>query len=768
MNPNGSYRIELDRFKISNNSMNAMDTADGINAAIVWARSEGYTHVILPRGTYSVRMNPNSLVAIDLLSGIHLELEQGCVITIEANSSPSYSIIQMKGISQAKLSGGKLVGDKKNHTYDMTVKFVRGGVNADGALNNDPAWIRSEVIDRYANPGLLASFRLWSISGVNATGYQFYQYKDSISKDTLVGSRTNGLFAPASTAGRGWFLNEEGDITKNNKMIFAIKPGTALTDNQIADIQAKIDHSSYTHEMGRGIGVLGSNHVDICGVEILNCTGDGIFTTWQQYLIDPALYTQEQMGQFIRIYDCHIHHCRRQGISICSSNDTHIYRNRIHDIGYDDDGITTNFRNGTPPMFGIDIESMFSETNIPFKNADRPNGIELNYRVRVSDNYIYNNARGHFINADGTDVVIQNNTFEGYNVGGVGSNSNFSAVKFLDNTFNSCDLTVQGNNFVNGGVFNKGNLKLLDVKGAVIQNCQLKEGKVNGSSVYGYFGTPITNVVGSTFTYAAAHGMGNGAQIVFEQWVGQVPTGISIDKLYYTVNITATSFQVSETLGGAPVILKDAGLPGFNISRFNYGRCYMTNITIERDWRPDNALLQGINLFLTGAVMENIKVKNYDFALLVPQDYAGRPNILRGVTLVEGSARLEGCHVSNGEFMRAKSVTLGAMDIQLGSTDDKFNRQVTVRNSIFHNLGVFMDGNSLLTGCTLINSSIGRANNTKKAVVSLSYLENTKLNFIWLNMNQSATVVKNVFKGVSIAGSSPYLSLVDNTDLGKI
>lgn len=767
MNQYGSYRIELDRFSINNNSLNSSVTTDGINAALVWAKSEGYTHVILPRGRYTVKLNPSTSVAIKMQSGIHFELEEGCTIELEANSSPRYAIIEMKGIAGAKLSGGKLVGDKKNHIYEIYVKFVRGGVNADGSLNNDQSWIRSEIVDRYANPGLLSNFRLWSIGGVNATGFQFYQYKDTVSKDTFVGSRTNGLFAPANTEGRGWFLNEEGDVTKNNKMIFAIKPSTALTDQQILSIQAKVDHTFYTHEKGLGIGLYGSNQIDISGIEILNCTGDGILTEWQEYLLDPAQYTQEQMGQFIRIHDCHIHHCRRQGISLCASNDAHVFRNKIHDIGYDDDGVTTNFRNGTPPMFGIDIESMYSETNIPIKTPERLNGIEMNYRIRVSENYIYNNVRGHIINADGTDIIIENNTFEGYNVGGVSSNPNFRNVKFLNNTFNSCELTVQGDQFVNGGVFSKANLKLLDVRGAVVQNCMIKDGMVYGSNVYGYFGSPITNVAAGTFTYAAAHGMGNGAQVVFEQWVGQIPSGLSIDKLYYTVNVTTNGFQVSETLGGTPVVIKDGGQSGFNISRFNYGRCYLSNITIERDWRADNNLTYGLNLFSAGSVIENIKLKNYDFSLLVPQNYVGRPNTLKGLTLVEGSARFEGSHVSNAEFMRAKSTVMGAMDIQLGATQDGYNRQVTLRNSLFHNLGIIMDGNSLITGSTFLNASIGRANNTKKAIVAQSYLENTKVNFYWLTINQSVTLVKNVFKGVTIAGVSPYVSLVDNTDLGK-
>jgi hypothetical protein len=767
MNLHGSYRIELDRFNISNTGMNAAETTKGINDAINWAKSEGFIHVILPAGSYTVGLDPSSLVAINMKSGIHLELEQGCVIKLEGNSSPNYAIIEMRGINNAKISGGKLVGDKKEHIYEIAVKFVRGGVNADGTLNNNPSWIRSEVIDRYANPGLLASFRLWSIPGVSAVGYQFYQYKDTISKDTLVGSRTNGVFAPASSGGRGWFLNENKDLSKNNKMIFAIQPTSPLSDSQIADIRAKVDNSFYTHESGYGIGSFGSNQIEIGHMEISDCTGDGILTGYEKYQLDPALYTQDQMGQNVLIHDCHIHHCRRQGISICASNDTHIFRNKIHHIGFADDGVTTNFRNGTPPMFGIDLESMYSETNIPYKRADRPNGLELNYRIHIEDNYIYNNVRGHFVNADGTNVLLDGNTFEGANVGGVSSNPNFPNVKYVNNSFNGCELWVQGDNFVNGAVIQNGNLKLLDVRGAVVRDCQVKDGSVYGSSLYGYFGSPAVNVAAGTFTFKTAHGVGNGAQVSFEQWIGKVPTGISVDKMYYTVNVTSLGFQVSESLGGAPAIITDAGMPGFNVSRFNYGRCYLADITVERDWRPNNTLAPNFNLLAAGAVLENITVKNYDLSILVPQDYAGRPTIVNGLTLIEGSARFEGSHVSNSEFIRAKTPLLGNTDIQLGSNDAKYTRQVTLRNGLFQNLGIVMDGNSLVTGSTFVNASVGKADNAKKAIISSSYFENSKLNFNWLRQNQSAIVAKSVFRGVTVTGTAPYIRLEDNTDLGS-
>ncbi|WP_256757701.1 right-handed parallel beta-helix repeat-containing protein [Cohnella sp. WQ 127256] len=762
-----TYVIDLVQFGIHNDGTNAPATTAGINSAITWAKAQGHNHILLPNGTYKVKMDPVSFSAIIMQSGMHFEMDDGCSIEMETNSSPNYNIFQLKSIDDVKISGGAIVGDKKTHVYEIYIGFERGGINADGSYNTNPNWIRSKIIDRYEHPGLLSTFRLWNTSSaLVATGYRFYQYKNIVSSATLVGSRADGGFAPTYPTGRGWFLNNAGGIVENNKMVLAIDiTASPLTDTEIADLSLKIDNSYYTHESGHGIGLYGSNHIELVNIDISNCTGDGILTGWAQYQIDPLLYTQEQMGQHISIHSCNIHHCRRQGISLCASNDTFVYHNNIHDIGYDDDGVTTNFRNGTAPMFGIDIESMVGESNIPYKMEDRPNGLELNYRIIIKNNYIHNNNRGHFVNADGTNLTIESNTFEGYNVGGVSSHPGNTQVKFLNNTFLGCELWVQGDNFVNGADFVKGNLRFLDVRGAAVNNIRIKDGIMYGSSVYGYFGTPSVNAVTGTFTYATPHGMGNGAKICFEQWIGSVPTGISVDKLYYTVNITSTSFQVSETKGGAPVVISDVGVAGFNISRFNYGRCYITNITVERDWRNDNASSPNFSLLAAGAVIRNVTVKNYDVSVLVPQNYVGRPNTIEGLTLIEGGARFEGCHLSGGKFVRAKTGALGKTDIQFGSTSAQYTRRIQVQDSSFHLLGAVLDGNALVTDCQFIQSAIVKGNNDNKAIIADCYLENTNVNFYWINKVYSATVAKCVFNNVVVTGTSPYVILLDNTTL---
>ncbi|MDP4083186.1 MAG: right-handed parallel beta-helix repeat-containing protein [Bacillota bacterium] len=678
---------------------------------------------------------------------------------MEANSSPYYRFFEVTGVQNVKISGGKLIGDKQVHIYELKIKFVRGGVNSDGSLKDNPNFIHSEILDRYQNPGLLREFRLWAIDGIKATNYSFYQYKDMVSSTTLVGSRNNGGFAPTNPTGRGWF----GPIDAVNKMIFVIDISSSpLTDTQIGQIAAKVDTSKFTHEWGQGIEIKGSTQVMIQNVEIMNCTGDAISTSWLEYKQNPNDYTQEQMGLKIYIKDCNLHHCRRQGISLCGSNDIYVENNKIDHIGFADDGITVD---GTAPMFGIDIESIWSETNIPTWRPELDQkGFELNTRIHIYRNYIYNNARGHIVNADGINVLIEKNTFEGWNVGGISSYPNNMYIQYINNTFIGCELVVQGDNVVNGANLNIGNIKLFNIKGGIVENCKIKDVMFYGSSTYGYFGSPQSvDVSSGIFTFSSPHGMGNGAKVVFEQWLGKVPSGINPDKLYYTVNVTSTSFQVAETKDGTPVKITDTGTLGFNVSRYDYGRCYISNIIVERDWRDDNSLTPNVNLILTGGVLKNITVKNYEVNIIAPKSYVGSPITVEGLTIIEGGAGLDACNLSNGKFIRVKKGIMGG-DVTFSSSAQNI-RKIVANSCLFQNVGVNV-GNILLNSSTFLNSYIQKPSylDSLNSTISNCSLENTKLNLHWLATSNSMVIARCTFDNVSMDVNS-NTKMIENVSL---
>lgn len=745
-----TYTIDNQKFGIKNDGTSPKETTKGINDAITWAIANGYNHVYLTGGKYSVEVNlSDPAVAIDMQDNLHFEMSKSCTIELVGNSAPSYRIFNVFYKKNVKISGGKVVGDKNSHYYEISVGFVRGGVDANGQPNDNPNFIRSEIIDRYLNRGLLSNFRLWKMDKITAPKYSFFQYKDEVSSTGFKLSRLDGGFAPTSPTGRGW----GGQIGDYNKMVFVIDiTNSPLTDEEIAELTAKVDNMYYTHEGGYGVGIFASWFVEIDGVEISHCTGDGILTGIGAHYEDPSKYTYDDIGGNIIIQNCHIHHNRRQGISLCGPNDVTVYNNNIHHTGFADDDVTTDFRNGCAPMFGIDIESMVGEKpGFPYEHLQYERvGFQTNYRINIKDNYVHHNNRGHFVNCDGTFVTLENNTFEGWTVGHVSSYPNNWYVKYLDNTFISTDLIIAGNNQVNGAQIYKGNLRASDPRGAVVSNVQIREGTVMISSVYGYFGTPsVVDVATGTFTFAKDTGIGSGGQICFEQWLGKVPTGIDVNKTYWTVNATAKAFQVSETKGGAPVVITDVGTAGFNVSRFNYGTLNIQNVSVERGWRKDASIETGFSLLSVGGVVKNISIKNYDVDIKPPADYVGRPISVDGLTVIEGTANFQCCTLMNAEFMKAKAKRLGG-DIAFGSTAAQYTRKVRVKNAHFENVDIVLEGNVLLDSATIINAGIGKSNSdTRVATVINSYIENSKLNFHWLSSPNQVVLTNNVLRATT-------------------
>ncbi|WP_417898977.1 chitobiase/beta-hexosaminidase C-terminal domain-containing protein [Bacillus haimaensis] len=772
-NLSSPYLIELSRWNIFNDGTNSLETTNGINNAINWAKSQGINHVFLPIGYYKLNLIPFvfedelnlSFTCINMVSDMHFEMAEGCILELEGNGSPGYSIFQIKGKRNVKISGGKIIGDRKTHFYELEVRFERGGINPDGSLNDDTNYIRSHVIDRYDHPGLLNNFRLWEINGINvANGYSFYQYKDTITRNNFVGFRDNGGFAPLSPTGRGWLL--QPDIDANNKMIFTIDiSNNPLSEEQVNNIQAKVDNGRYTHEWGQGIEIAGSNYIEIDRVEICNCTGDAISTGWLKYHSNPNNYTQEQMGNHVYIHDCNLHHCRRQGITLAAANDVIVYKNKIHHIGKDDDGISTNFRSGIPPMFGIDIESMVGESNIPYKfpyyNRD---GFELNFRIFISNNHIFHNERGHIVNADGNHVTVSNNIFEGWNVGGISSYPTNMYIMYLDNTLLNTELVIKGDDYVSGIIGHNSNIKLMDVRGASIQNIRLKNGLFYGNANYGYFGSPSINVETSTFT-VNNHNMGNTAKVIFEQWVGKVPTGISVDKIYYVTNRTANTFQISETENGNPVIFYDSGEWGFSVNRYEYGRCYINNVVVERDWNTGGTN-SGFGIVAPGCVIKNVTIKNHLININGNGSniYLGRPLIIDGLKLIDSGGNVRDCYITNSEFIRNRSKSISP-DLRFGEVPFMENK-VQIKNCSFKNIDVILI-NSIVSNSSFYNVRLAKSDNISVSQVIQSYLERSTIDAYWLEKTESYTFARNTFNNVTtnINRNPDTTILIDNIDI---
>lgn len=756
------YVIDLIKWGIKIDNTDPTNTTNGINNAINWAKSQGYNKVFLGSGTYSI-----SLSGINIPSGIHLELAPDCILQLVTNSATGYSIIHFYQVNHAKFSGGKIIGDRQTHKYSLNIKWERGGVNTDGSLNTNSNFIRSEVLDRNAPEDAIIShsFRLWKPSGasVNLTenGYSFYQYKDTVTPSTFVNYRTNGVFAPSAPTGRGWF----DESNKCNKMIFVIDiSATPLTDADIAKLTAKVDTDAWTGEWGYGVSIEGSSYIEIENVDISECTGDAINTGFI-YSYDPSLYNKDtSIGHHIFIRNCNLHHCRRQGISLSGPNDIYVENNEIHHIGYNGDTASADFQYFTAPGYGIDIESLVSQSNLPYQDERVDvvkKGFEVNYRIFILNNFVHDNNKGHLVNVDGTYVTVENNLFRG---AGYVTAYDYPYMRWLNNTYQDCTLQLQADHFLNGGFLQNSVLSLINVNGAMIQNVKMKGGRVSGGATIGYFGYPKTvNVSTGTFTFAVAHGMGNGAKVVFEQWAGKIPSGLSTDKIYYTVNVSTYGFQVSETLGGTPVVITDSGTAGFNISRYNYGRLLIDGLLIEVDSLLDTS--SSFAITVAGAVIKNVTTKNVGIAIQVPSNYVGRPTVIEDISVIEGGANFQGSYVSNGRFIRSKSKGYG-LNNAIGIQNSQYLR-TNILNSLFQNSDIDM-GNVLIDNCTLIGSNLQKVNDTASySTILRTYIENASVLLHWIT-DQKVTlgdcllnnVTLDLGKGVKKFGN---INIVDGT-----
>ena len=137
------------------------------------------------------------------------------------------------------------------------------------------------------------------------------------------------------------------------------------------------DDGATAHDEGHNITIQNeSEFVLIDSVNIVDATGDGILLVGQK--------GEGSSVKNVTIRNCNFGNNRRQGISIVGGVNILIHNNEIHHT------------NGTSPQFGIDIESLSYESK----------------DIIIRENYFHHNAGGDFVNADGRNVLFEDNRLE--------------------------------------------------------------------------------------------------------------------------------------------------------------------------------------------------------------------------------------------------------------------------------------------------------------------------------------------------------------------
>ena len=165
--------------------------------------------------------------------------------------------------------------------------------------------------------------------------------------------------------------------------------------------------SSSTHEWGFGICVSASTNVTIEGVTIKKTTGDGIILEGSY----EPLSSGGKVSSKVKISNCDISNCRRQGISVVGSTDSEIKGNKIYNI------------RGTDPQYGIDVEPEF---DYPVDN------------LKIHGNTIYGCSGGAITCCKGSNYEVYDNKCTDNNIIAVFS----SNVKIYENTIEDTFIRV--------------------------------------------------------------------------------------------------------------------------------------------------------------------------------------------------------------------------------------------------------------------------------------------------------------------------------------
>jgi parallel beta-helix repeat protein len=114
------YVIELDRWEISSDRGDPIETRSRMNEAILWATQNGFDKIVVPAGTYLVGEATNDAYAagIELQGNMTFELAQGAVIEMAPNDRWNYCVITVNDKSNVTIRGGEVRGDRANHIYE--------------------------------------------------------------------------------------------------------------------------------------------------------------------------------------------------------------------------------------------------------------------------------------------------------------------------------------------------------------------------------------------------------------------------------------------------------------------------------------------------------------------------------------------------------------------------------------------------------------------------------------------------------------------------
>lgn len=224
--------------------------------------------------------------------------------------------------------------------------------------------------------------------------------------------------------------------------------------------------------------------------------------------------------------------------------------------------------------------------------ANLANGlVDVNVAANIYIAHLTINTVGTTTSAVTIDCKSQNITLDD-----VGYDTNING----DTIFDAGDTTQYINNF---WFITTGNTWALNLNKNVANHtgggCTYAGNNhaVLGGSVYGGPGPQgaVTFNIGAS-TVTATSGQqptANGVTVMFTDVGGSLPTGLSIGTIYYVVNLSGLTFQVSATSGGAPISLSGSATGSPVATQVGGNGVRVTQTGAGTTWREEGVLIEG-------------------------------------------------------------------------------------------------------------------------------------------------------------------------------
>lgn len=481
--PDSAYVIELDRWGVNNNGLEAVNTTKGINDALVWASQQGFKEVVLPKGTYLIDeknpIAPQSFMTFNL---------NGSTLKIRTNNSEIYRVIRVYQKNFSRITNGIIVGDKGTHdyyngaakwkpntTYSINDKVIPTNTIADSSRyyymctaiatgvsgTVEPSWNPSSVtLDGGIKWTAVARGTHEGGTGININGGKFITV-DNLEIYNLTGDAVNcggdggtlPYYLRFSTSSVGGLSPIDGTPTnETNKIRWTTK--IPMDDPVISKFGT---FGIY----GNGYGYLGSE-ITATHYDVLFYNKDDIFhssRTKVQFfddveVPDGASYAKivlyqntipsdqgnqlwvavNRNCQHIYFEKLNLHHCRRQGMSL-GGKFIYVRDNEIHHI------------KGTNPQSGIDIED----------------GYNLNQHYYIERNHFHDNHGYDLVITSGKYMNVSNNRFNsapGYI--SISLNQPIHKSVFIGNIIHQAQAVIAGEFIISDNHFFGSNIAIGD------------------------------------------------------------------------------------------------------------------------------------------------------------------------------------------------------------------------------------------------------------------------------------------------------------------